>query len=1030
MNIELASPELMVCETLRAATDPNHEVVLKAEAQLAEWETQPGFFSTLARFAMHGGNDIEQHQFHIDLNVRWMAAVYLKNGINKYWRRNARNELPNEEKQQIRQVLLKNFSTEPVPQVALQIAVLIARIARIDCPRDWPELIPQLVKQLQMCAQSDGDAGEQQRVLLILHHVIKALASRRMMAEKRVFEELAGNLFVYMQELWDAFTTLFFHQLKTASINAISTLERALLSMRILRKLTIYGFPKPFKVECCMHFLEQLFTRLKQCLECRYELQHLGAEEQLIRLIEKFILKQMKTLTEFQDMHSSSFGRFVPVALEFSFEHVFHEGARLIFTDNVINFSNFAIHCINLMKGIMMCSAYANSVTAGEHLAAEQDAAIHIALSDFFTNERLCYISDKVITHYFLLTQNELDQWMEDPEGFAQDDGGESWKYALRPCIESFFLTCFSQYQSQMTSEVVKYIRKAQQIELTPASDLKDMLQKDAIYNAAGLASFHFFNDIDFDSWFSNQLLGELRIESDNFRILRRRIIWLVAEWAAVKFSRNLRPLAYEACLHLLRPTEDMSIRLAASRTLSTLIGDFEFAPEHFLPYLEPCFNALFVLLGEARECDTKMNVLTIMSCIVEKMSDNIELQADNLISYLPLLWKESEDFNMLRCAIICTLQQLAKALRDIPESMKPFLYNVIQLSTDLQELSYIYLMEEGLALWVAVVENSTVMSTELLDLCKNLLPIIEMSSENLRIVLILIQAYILLDAHSFLERYGKEFVQFCARMFDDLRPEGITLMLKVFETCLKSDANYGLELVRPALPYIFKQVYLDKEFPILMSMYLMMVARVLLISQSVFTAVLQELQLPNALETILDVWIRKMPLVTEVEKRKLFALSFASIFTNNSIIIERFPAIMQNIGDTLMDVMREEDNEVDDINSSDIVVNTPPCPAGEKEIKFCDSLVFLDEHDLDTSNYCIMDDFDYKTYHYDRCRQLSLKDPVHKIVLTEYLEWQLNTLRMQMGEEAYKQLMQSVYSGVLEKIGKFIKLNLNFQPN
>ncbi|XP_067628973.1 importin-11 [Eurosta solidaginis] len=691
--MEVPSPEILVCQTLRAATDSNHDVVRKAEAQLLEWELQPGFFLTLARFSvMHAGNEGDSQSSHIDLNVRWMAAVYLKNGINKYWRRNMKHELPNEEKLEIRNILLKNFSSEPVPQVALQIAVLIARIARIDCPRDWPELIPQLVKQLQMCAQTDSNDGEQQRVLLVFHNVVKALASRRMMAEKKVFEDLAGNLFVYMQELWDAFTTNFFQQLKTASMSAISTLERALLCLRILRKLAVYGFPRPFKIEYCMRYVEELFTRLKQCLECRYELQHLGAEEQIIRLLEKFILKQIKTLNEFQDMHPSSFARFVPIALDFSFDHVFHERARLIFTENVINFSNFAIHCINLMKGIMMCSAYANAATTGDLLVAEPNPAPHIALSNFFINERLCYICDKIITHYFLLTQMELDQWVEDPEAFAQDDSGESWKYALRPCIESFFLTCFSQYQTQMTSEVVKYIRKAQQIVLSPISDLKDILLKDAIYNATGLASFHFFNDIDFDSWFSNQLLSELRIESDRFRILRRRIIWLVAEWSAVKFSRDLRPLAYEACLHLLRPTEDMSIRLAASRTLSTLIGDFEFAPEAFLCYLEPAFNALFVLLGEARECDTKMNVLTIMSCIVEKMSDHIEPQADNLISYLPILWKESEDYNMLRCAIICTLQQIAKASRDIPESMKPFLYNVIQLSTDLQVILHMHI--------------------------------------------------------------------------------------------------------------------------------------------------------------------------------------------------------------------------------------------------------------------------------------------------------------------------------------------------
>lgn len=50
--------------------------------------------------------------------------------------------------------------------------------------------------------------------------------------------------------------------------------------------------------------------------------------------------------------------------------------------------------------------------------------------------------------------------------------------------------------------------------------------------------------------------------------------------------------------------------------------------------------------------------------------------------------------------------------------------------------------------LWLAVIGNSTALTPELLRLCDHLLPIIEMSSENLRTVLQLIHAYILLDAH------------------------------------------------------------------------------------------------------------------------------------------------------------------------------------------------------------------------------------------------------------------------------------------
>lgn len=47
-----------------------------------------------------------------------------------------------------------------------------------------------------------------------------------------------------------------------------------------------------------------------------------------------------------------------------------------------------------------------------------------------------------------------------------------------------------------MTPEVVKYIQKAQAIELHADSDMKTILGKDAIYNAAGLALFNLFDEV------------------------------------------------------------------------------------------------------------------------------------------------------------------------------------------------------------------------------------------------------------------------------------------------------------------------------------------------------------------------------------------------------------------------------------------------------------------------------------------------------------------------------------------------------
>lgn len=64
-----------------------------------------------------------------------------------------------------------------------------------------------------------------------------------------------------------------------------------------------------------------------------------------------------------------------------------------------------------------------------------------------------------------------------------------------------------------------------------------------------------------------------------------------------------------------------------------------------------------------------------------------------------------------------------------------------------------------------------------------------------------------------------------------------------------------------------------DDEWQMVMSSYLSILARVLLLNQVVFIQVMQELNVPNPFETIIDVWLRKMPLIGQPEKRKLCSM-------------------------------------------------------------------------------------------------------------------------------------------------------------
>lgn len=71
-------------------------------------------------------------------------------------------------------------------QIATQIAVLIAKVARLDCPRQWPELIPILIESVKV-----QDDLRQHRALLTFYHVTKTLASKRLAADRKLFYDVS-----------------------------------------------------------------------------------------------------------------------------------------------------------------------------------------------------------------------------------------------------------------------------------------------------------------------------------------------------------------------------------------------------------------------------------------------------------------------------------------------------------------------------------------------------------------------------------------------------------------------------------------------------------------------------------------------------------------------------------------------------------------------------------------------------------------------------------------------------------------------
>ncbi|NXA32364.1 IPO11 protein, partial [Eudromia elegans] len=973
--MDLNSASTIVLRVLTQATSQDTAVLKPAEEQLKQWETQPGFYSVLL-------NIFTNHT--LDVNVRWLAVLYFKNGIDRYWRRVAPHALSEEEKSTLRAGLITNFN-EPVNQIATQISVLIAKVARVDCPRQWPELIPTLLESVKV-----QDDLRQHRALLTFYHVTKTLASKRLAADRKLFYDLASGIYSFACSLWNHHTDTFLQQVSTGNeAAAINSLERTLLSLKVLRKLTVHGFVEPHRSVEVMGFLHALFERLKQFLECS---RNVGGKNVCRDRLEKTIILFTKVLLDFLDQHPFSFTPLIQRSLEFAVSYVFTEAGKGVV------FERFIVQCMNLIKMIVKNYAYKPSKNVED--SSPETLEAHKIKTAFFTYPTLMEICRRLVTHYFLLTEEELTMWEEDPEGFTvEETGGDSWKYSLRPCTEVLFIDIFHEYNQTLTPVLLEMVHSLQGKWFKNKEAVKHRI---LLYNAVGLAAYELFDSVDFDQWFKNQLLAELQVSHSRYKPIRRRVIWLIGQWISVKFKSDLRPMLYEAIRNLLQDQDLVPMGIIADLYHQFFNGLF-CCCLLFFQYLESMFTLLFQLLQEVTECDTKMHVLHVLSCVIERVNMQIRPYVGCLVQYLPLLWKQSEEHNMLRCAILTTLIHLVQGLGADSKNLYPFLLPVIQLSTDVSQPPHVYLLEDGLELWLVTLENSPCLTPELLRIFQNMSALLELSSENLKNCFKIINGYIFLSSSEFLQMYATDLCRSFCELLKDITIEGQVQVLKVVvENVLKVNPVLGPQMFQPLLPSVFRGIIDGERYPVVMSTYLGVMGRVLLQNTSFFSLLLNQMacelgqELDQLLGNMIEMWVDRMDNITQPERRKLSALALLSLLPSvNSVIQDKFCGIINISVEGLHDVMTEDPET--------------------GTYKDCMLMSHFEEPK-------VTEDEEPPTEQDKRKKMLALKDPVHTVSLQQFIYEKLKAQQELLGEQGFHVLMETVDTEIVAQLQEFLQ--------
>ncbi|KAF9087787.1 Importin-11 [Mortierella sp. AD031] len=940
-----------------ASQDPAR--MQNAVTQLQQWEATPQFNATL--------QDIFYDK-SLDTNLRWQAIIYLKNGIDKYWRKTAKNAISPEEKAAIRSRLLTALDEEQKP-LATQNAVLISKIARFDFPMEWPDLLSTLLDIVRTSTANESDPRArlvQQRSLYTLHLVVKGLISKTLASGRKQFQQAAPELFTNVVNIYVRYVDMLFASNSTNIESLSGCLETSHMALKCLRRVVVHGFPDFSTSEGPVTFFRLALEHLQKFMAFKESIPEqcsflITAVDSHIKLIGKFYLDLM-------DAHPRQFILTPGAAdvLRFYWSLLAGNG----------NEHAAAPAQTTLIQGLLLVK---KTLKDPQFILTDKDPepvvvrCRHIIENEFMTPDTTNRLAEILITKYMRLTEDDLEEWDSNPEEWALEEEADSWKYQLRPCAEKVFMDLLSSHRAQLSPLLVQLAGST--------AIMPDLFLKDSIYCAIGLGSHALYDAVDFDSWLNGQLSQEVQNADPSFRLIRRRIAWMIGKWVSVNVSKPARPTVYTIMLHLLRPEEHLAVRLAAAQNLKACIDDWDFEASTFAPFLEQSVQGLKHLMGEVEEPESRMKILSCMSMIVERMDEHIAPYSQQILEILPPLWNAATDQNLLQSAILVIMTKLIESLKSQSMGLHHLVMPLIHLSVDPTKEAHVYLMEDGFELWLATLKTASQSTDELMSLVPAAVSLLSEGMDHMRNMLKILQSYLMLDAERTFQTAGPSLINAVAGLIGDgLKSEASVSIMQFMDmtalTCpirITGDLYISSGLLNKVLSIIMAK----KETNVVLTQYLCFFARLAVddpgyLSNAVSNAG-QQFGQPSLLTMLIDLWMEKFDNISHPKHRKLHAMALTAMMrTTEATVLEYLPRLVCIWGDVL--------NEVNENGTGD-------------------SLVYWREAQDDE------DDTSEETAEVIRRRELLKRDPVHTTNLAHYVKASIGECeRLNGGAEAFQQ--------------------------
>ncbi|KAG8972314.1 hypothetical protein FRC05_010156 [Tulasnella sp. 425] len=961
----------------------------------------------------------------IDPVVRQQAIVQAKNNTQLQWKSRAKTS--EEDLVQLRQNVFL-FIDETDEVVARNNQMMLAKAARVDFPNRWPDLLDTIMGHIQVNVQArlaspspdEGVLLRSRRSLGLLNAVLKEFVSMRSPIGTQICTKASAKVYPFLAPLVEQLTALLNTSLTPATINQPSTVydvEITRLSWKCWSKMMLWAWGRtkklsPEEEQAFRDFFSASSATVQQMWNYRMgAVQVAGSSPdaitaQCLELLTKLVRGLGKS---FRKMQTAATARFV--VLPGSTDLVMWYWSKVAETaqanEDLITESPLVPYPVPLVIQGMAIFKDSLSQWSPRKKEDSMDADRHVeTLSQSMVTDAVSLL----ITRYIPLKPSDLERWEGDPEEFlnAEDKENDQWEFDIRPCAERVLMALAIQYPDYVTPLLQQLF---QSIITSPPTDLNGILQREAIYCALGRCAGRMKGTINLDEWLPI-LEAEARNTNPEYRLLKRRIAWLLGKW----HHDDSRPLAvhvkvWEVLLAVLTDRSagsDSAVRQAAVIALRDCVENNDFDIESFHPFLERFLANLYPVISESETVESKRRVFKTMNSIVGAAGPRIVPLLQPIAEPLPALWTEADLEYLLKQEILIFVKDLVEASREQSVILHPLVVMLVQQGMSPGARAQLDI--DSLSLWEAAIRNCPSLQPNQPGLLDLLPPLVEtlgsdmdaQSNSNH-----LLESYYLIDcplilqlcSQQLLSAYATAHQQALATSIKDLT-ESLELLIQLSGSAISwAEAMHSSGLFASLLRYALA----SKGSVSVLCDHFYLFSRMVLQDPDVFVQLVASAapalsQTPEQVfNNLMDVWWRNIQFdsMAESRHRKMTAMSMANLTTTGQ------PQVMDRLATEISNIWLDVLGEIKEAEADD--PENPPLHTYWND-------------GSEPPHYWMRGT--ENTLEEERRRTLWIKDPVQTIKLTKYIAEKLKITEARMGKMTFDQAFtEKVDPAVLKQV-------------